>query len=436
MPALIKALDDESAQVRLAAIIALGAIRHAAAVEPLALSLARVSRRQKSPQEGDHQVSPGAEYEALAAALGTLGGAAVPVLLRQLDSDDSETRRWIAHALGLARDPQAVGPLVKRLGDSRSDVRKAAALALGEIGDMNGFDPLIKALEHRDHETRRAAAIALGSFGSEQSVDSLCAILEDPNEPVQLAVVEALRKIGGLQAGAGLRAAIEGGRKNVRESAAAALRSLKFAPATAEERAAAAVLIGDFASASKEGEAALGALSRSLGSKDASRRRQGVESLAMLRSQQALEPLLRAMKDRDPTVQDAAAKALVGIGPAALQGLVGMLAHHDPVVQRLAARSLGEIADPQAATALADLIEQNCVISNEYPEVIDVVRAAVTALAAMLSRVSSSMPAADLRRIAGLPDAARQAGGGRVGEPVVECAAIRDLALQELNRRG
>jgi HEAT repeat protein len=436
VPALIKKLDDESAAVRVAVIDALAKLHHHAAVDPLATSLGSLSQRSKGLKEGDEQFSQSVEYEALARSLGALGGVAVPSLLRLLDSEVRETRRWAAHGLGLARDSRAVEPLIKTLADSRSDVRKAAALALGEIGDSQALDPLVKTLASRDHETRRAAAVALGNIGSDQAVDALRAISEDPNEPVQLAVVEALRKIGGLRAGAVLRAIIDADKKNVREAAQAALNSLEFAPTVASERATVAVLKGYFASAAGEGEAAVEALVDALGSKDANRRRQAAETLATLRSPAAIDPLLRALKDHDPSVQNAAAKALATTGQAAVDGLIPMLSHHDSSVQRQAALALGDIGDPRAAGALADAIEQNRALLREYPELLDAVQAAATALTAVLTKSSSAMPVEALQRVAEMPDVVCRSVAGDAKEPAVDCGPVRDLARQELQRRG
>jgi HEAT repeat protein len=436
VPALIRKLDDESAAVRVAVIDALAKLRHHASVAPLADSLGGLSRRSKGLKEGEEQVSQSVEYEALARALGALGAVAVPSLLRLLGSEVRETRRWAAHALGLARDSRAVEPLIKTLADSRSDVRKAAALALGTIGDSLALDPLVKTLASRDHETRRAAAVALGNIGSGRAVDALRAISEDPNEPVQLAVVDALRKIGGLRAGTVLRTIIDAGKKNVREAAETALSSLEFAPTSASERAAAAVLKGYFASAAGEGEAAVEALVDALGSKDADRRRQAAEALAMLRSPAAIDPLLRALKDHDLSVQSAACKALAGTGQAAVEGLSPMLSHHDSSVQRQAALALGDIGDPRAAAPLADAIEQNRALLREYPELLEAVRAAATALTAILTKSSSAVPAEVLDRVAEMPDAVSRSAAGGAREPAVDCGPIRELARQELHRRG
>jgi HEAT repeat protein len=422
-PALARALEDENQQVRLAVIRALAALHHSASAEPLGAALAGLSKRAKEKRTS----AEGGEYEAIAVALGTLGEAATPSLLRVLDSEDREARRWAAHALGLAKDPRAVEPLVRHLADDRSETRKAAALALGSIGNRQALDPLVKALANRDHETRRAVAIALGKIGDAQATDALRVISEDPNEPVQLAVIEALGRIGGLRAGTVLRTILDGGRKNVRDAASAALNALKFAPANAEERAAVAVVTGDFEAAVREGSSAVPALASALASQDTSRRKLAAEALGRLRAADAVEPLLRALRDHDPAVQEAAVEALVHIGLAALDGLTGLLSHHDPTIQILAARALGRLGDPRSAGALLDVIEQNQVISNQYPELLDVVRAAVEALGEIL-RQDVAITTADLQRLAGLPDIRVQGADHDPARPAVDCAALRELA--------
>jgi HEAT repeat protein len=427
VPALINALGDDHAAVRLEVVHALAVLAHPASAEPLANAMAGLSRHKKearAPQES-------AEYEAIAVALGALQGVAVPPLLRLLDSEDKEARRWAAHALGLTRDPRAVTPLVKHLSDSRSGARKAAAQALGAIGDLRALDPLIQVLANRDPETRRAAAGALGALGSDRAVAPLCGIAEDPNEPVQLAVVEALAKIGGLRAAAGLRAIIDSGRKNVREAATAALGSLRLAPANAEERAAAAVLMGDFQAAAGEGEAAAGALVAVLSSKDARRRQQAAEALGLLRSPRVVETLQRALNDYDAAVREAALQALIRTGPAAVPGLIGMLSHYNPAMQCLAARALGEIGDPRCVAALAALIDGNPVVTNEYKDILDSMRAAAAALAAILAKSPGEVAAGDLARIAGLPDPDLQSSS----EAGLDYRELRALARQELQRR-
>lgn len=432
VPALIKSLDDEHPQVRLAVVQALGALRHAACAEPLGAALAAIARRPKEMRSG----AESAEYEAIANALGSLGGAAVATLLRLLDSDDREARRWAAQALGLTRDAQAIPPLVRHLEDSRSEARKAAALALGAIGQPQAIDPLIKVLRTRDPETRRAAALALGMIGSEQAVDALTAVSEDPNEPVQLAVVEAFGRIGGLRAGAGLRTIMDSGKKNVREAAAAALDFMKFEPANAEERAAVAVMKGDFPQAAAENAAALPALTAALGSRDVRRRAGAAEALGEIRAPGAVDVLVRAMGDHDATVQDAAVKSLVRVGSGAVDPLLSMLSHHDPTVRRLSALALGQIGSPRAVHGLAGVVEANRMVSNEDLDMLEGIEAAAAALGAILTAHAPDIAEEDLRMTAELPDVAVRSAASDPHKPAVDCAAIRDLSRLEVQRRN
>jgi HEAT repeat protein len=425
---LIKALGDDHAAVRLAVIRALAALAHPGSAEPLASAMEALSRHRKESR-AHHEDE---EFEAISAALGSLKDAAVYPLLRLLESEDKEARRWAAHALGLAGDPRAVAPLAKRLSDNRSDARKASALALGAIRDIGALDALIQALAHRDPETRRAAAIALGAIGSDKAVGPLCSVAEDPNEPVQLAVVEALGKIGGFSAAAGLRTVIDGGKKHVRDAAEAALNSLSLKPESAEERAAAAVLMGNFKAAAEEGDAARVALISAMNSRDPSRRQQAIEALQPLHSPQVVEPLQRALKDPNSAVRETALKVLVSLGPASVSGLIELISNYDPTVQSLAVRALGEIGDPRSAVPLAAMIEENEVVPNEYRDILESVCAAASALAAMLAKSPDAIGVDGLKRLACLPDSRLQFSS----KADVDCLPVRSLALQELQRRG
>jgi HEAT repeat protein len=434
LPALLKAAADESREVRIAAFEALARLRHPASAEPLAALLAGPHERLEDAGSGKSGLSAATELESLSKALGAAGAPAVAPLLRLLDSDNRDTRRWAARALGLTRNPQVVEPLVKRLADARSEVRVAAAAALGEIGDPRASAPLIAALSGRDNETRRAAALALGGIGGETSIDALRAVSNDPNEPVQLAVVEALARIGGLRAAGALRAVVDAGRKGVRETAASALKSMPIAAGDAGERAAASVLTGDFGAAVVEGDAAVPALAEALASRDAGRRRQAAEALATLRSAAAVAPLLRAMQDHDAAVQSAAAGALARTGAASVAGLTELLLRFDPTVQCLAARALGRIGGTGAAEALVAAIEQSRPLVRESPEALEVIQTACDALVNLLKeRVSLGAPI--LERIAALPDTIGGTGASDAASGIVDCSTLRDLARRALEDR-
>ncbi len=442
VPSLIEALADETLSVRIEAAKALGALPHPAAVEPLAKALAEAAGKARVRRPGTGKPSESGACEALATALGQQGKRASRTLIGLLASEDREARRWAAQALGLVKDPQAIAPLADCLGDGRSEVRKAAAHALGTIGDAGALVHLDRALANRDPETRKTIVEALGAIGGENAANAIARGVEDENESVQLAAVEALRKTGGLNAGFALRRALETGRrKSVTEAAAAALKEMKFTPATAEERAAVAVLLGDFAAAAREGNAAVDVLNATLESRDSGRRGQAVAALGSIGAAISARPLARVLRDHDPKVRAAAAEALAAIGLPAVEVLKECLESPDAAVDALAARALGRIGDPRAAGALAGAVARNRSTQDSYPEPMEAVKAASEALAAILTRAASEVSREDLERIAAAPDGLLEHPGAEGEdahrtERVVDCGPIRDMAARELERRA
>ena len=104
--------------------------------------------------------------------IGPAAKDAVPVLIRQLDSDDFHTQYWACRVLGRIGRP-AANPAVPRLIELTqsgvSSVRGNAAAALGEMGPSAGaeiVDPLIAALKDGSFTVRQRAAVALGKLGT------------------------------------------------------------------------------------------------------------------------------------------------------------------------------------------------------------------------------------------------------------------------------
>jgi HEAT repeat protein len=433
VPPLLKLLEDESPQVRIAVMDALGAIGHPASVEPLVFALSNLHKIAKSRSRRSSHEAETMEHEALTKALASIGQPAVVPLLKALESEDKEGRRLAAQVLGWIKDPRAVEPLMQKLEDNRSDVRQAAALALGTIGDPRAIGALIKAADGRDMETRRAAAEALGLLGSSDAMDALIKAVGDQSEAVQLAAIKALAEIGGLPAAACLRSAMTGSRKTICDAAEAALKSMRFSPASGAERAELAVILNDFASARSEGNRAVPALIKALGFKDPQMRANGAESLGLLKSAEAVTHLLQALRDPSPAVQEAAVNALVNIGIPALEGLESSLTSYDASVIRSAAIALGRIGSPGCVPALADLISGNRAISNEYPEMLDAVKAAADALGGILMTSPGIISQQDLNLIAELPESISLMGIQPL--KTVDCSNLRGQAKEELLRR-
>jgi HEAT repeat protein len=101
----------------------------------------------------------------VAKALGSLGPAAMDVLIRELKKKDKDHHLVIIKALSEIRDPRPVPDLIELLKDENSEVRWGAAIALGEIGDKRAIDPLVTCLRDYDKYVRYGAAFSLEMLG-------------------------------------------------------------------------------------------------------------------------------------------------------------------------------------------------------------------------------------------------------------------------------
>jgi HEAT repeat protein len=135
-----------------------------------------------------------------ALALGTLGNVhTFSVLSNAFQHPDAEAydatlRAYLAEALGILRDPRAIGPLVEALGSEHADVRKAAWPALVEIGGQ-AVVPLTEALLTLPE--RPFAARALGELGDPRTIEPLILVLRNRNRSVytRLWAADALGKL-------------------------------------------------------------------------------------------------------------------------------------------------------------------------------------------------------------------------------------------------
>jgi len=137
--------------------------------------------------------SPG---EAAAAALVSIGGAAVTPLIGALRAPQWHARMHAAWALGALDDARAIAPLTAALGDAEGPVRRNAAWALGAIGSEAAVPGLIASLRDSDPRVRSQSAWALGAIGDSRAVGALTTALKDPEAGVRRKAAWALGVIG------------------------------------------------------------------------------------------------------------------------------------------------------------------------------------------------------------------------------------------------
>jgi HEAT repeat protein len=131
--ALVRALDDDKADVRAEACASLGELR-----EPTAL----------------------------------------PGLIKRLDDGIPGVRQNAAIALGTIGHPDAFEPLATALREGPADLRYQAATSLAEIDPAKALEPALAALEDRDGQVAGAAALALGAIGERDRARVITALTD------------------------------------------------------------------------------------------------------------------------------------------------------------------------------------------------------------------------------------------------------------------
>ena len=211
--ALIAALRDSDAEVRLAAAEALGDLEDRRAVPGLVAAL----------RDGSSEVRHAAVH-----ALGHLEDtAAVMPMIGLLGDANAETRAEAAHTLGQLEDTRATQPLLPLLRDASVEVRRAAAEALGDLEDPRAADALAAALGDADAEVRQEAADALGRLELATAPTPLLAAMRDPVRDVQLSAIESVGDIRDARAVSVLRELLETDDADVQEHVVEALGEIR-----------------------------------------------------------------------------------------------------------------------------------------------------------------------------------------------------------------
>jgi HEAT repeat protein len=244
-----------------------------------------------------------------------LKAAAVPALLEALRAPGADTVRFAAYTLGEIRAAAAVPALVPLLSSPDTEIRQHAAYALGMIRDKAAIDALIGALKDADPVVRGYAATALGEIG-------------DPR--AKQALLEALR-------------AEDASMVNM----AAALYTLGSPEVVG-------ILIGKLRDPSPNN------------------RLYAIYALGKISDPEMVRPLVDVLDSEE--IGWLAAKALVNIGPPALQPLLEALFSENRTVRLYATYALGEIRDPKGARGVLKMLQ------DPDPLVVDTAAVALVAI--------------------------------------------------------
>lgn len=337
---LNKALADPQADIRLAALEAL---------------VGSVDQRGKS-----HNGGP-------AAALS-------PSLLSLLNDPDVQVRREAARVIGSTHDPAALDALAAATRDPDPVVRRAAIEAVGGIKGDRVVTILLALAATKDPADRSQAAALLGQAGDARAADTLRALLKDPDPMVREKAVTAFAAIklpDGADKSGPLVTAVKDDDALVRRAAVAALGGASSASPASPASSASPGVVEALSSALADADdavrvEALTALARSgkagdillkaLGNDRAAVRQKAVELLArdVAKNADVAAAVTTALKDADPSVRDAALRALADARVTPPLELVRpLLADADYHVRHSAIRILSRAADAESFPIIA-----------------------------------------------------------------------------------
>ncbi len=354
---MIQALERANAQELSALALILGWLEGPAIAETLAELLAEPSVR-----------------EIVLEALVRLGSSVTPLLIRQLDAEDLETRKAAIVALGRIGSQKAVPALMAQLIHSESELVMITTTALAQIGDRSSYLALIGLLGHPEVSVRLGAIAALNSLGHPAMAERVLSLMRDENPHKR----ESAIKIAGYFAYPNCidllfelcqdpfervrRAAIEHLPYLEQEDRALAVLSAALTHDTPPVRAAAARALGEIEEA-RVGEYLLGALQ----DEDSWVRYYAVSAIAKLRNgtegvpEDGLFEILQGLALSDPAnpVRAAATEALGYLGRAQAVPILAAIAEEegqDEDLVRAALRALGRIEDPSALAPLLNAL--------------------------------------------------------------------------------
>lgn len=246
-----------------------------------------------------------------------------------------DARRWSPEAFNAGvRSPEAL-------------VRRVAAMALGRVGDTRGTALLIPLLQDPDSTVQTAAAFALGLVRDTAAVGPLIARLAampPPTIPTGQEIVTALAKIGGPRAAELVGAVLD----NTANVSISENRSILVLQAAVESwRLGAIAPTRQLLALAQQDNVEL--------------RWRVIFSLGQLRSPDAGEALLNALRDAHPLARGYAARGLTASYAATarlepdvvVQVLLRATTDEQPGVRINALRSLGTFARPDVSDRIA-----------------------------------------------------------------------------------
>lgn len=132
--------------------------------------------------------------------LGNWGNtSSLKTFLKTIKDENADVRVASCIAAGKIGDPEFLPILTKTLSDNEAAVRAAAAEALGFFegrGDSRIIEPLIELLKDSSYVARNSALITLGKFRERSAVESIMELMKKDEGKLRLQAIKTLGEIG------------------------------------------------------------------------------------------------------------------------------------------------------------------------------------------------------------------------------------------------
>jgi len=144
------------------------------------------------------------------------------------EAELAEVKRRALEAIASFNSPRVTELLEQAYQSGDIRLKISALYAMGRNCDRLWLPILIKELDSEDAEMLFEAAAACGELGAREAVPHLINLVHDEDIEVQQAAIKALGEIGGAEAKQTLYSLLEDFRDPVRQAAEAALSELEF----------------------------------------------------------------------------------------------------------------------------------------------------------------------------------------------------------------
>ena len=351
LPALKKAMADTSWRVRKSAINIAAAFQDEKALRSILALMV----------DSLHSEDNAGLRNSAVEGLTMLGRKAIPYLIKNLNDNDHDVRKFIVDTIGeiwankdfhgadaLSGEEQSVvDELIKATRDADENVRLSAIEALGKIGSQKAVNILLSIVEEGDAALKFTALEALGNIGRPVPMDGVYNVLSD--RLLRRAAYDLIGKVGGLEALPYLLDGLKESSTSIREAAIVAVKRIAVSRGLSRLQIASSFLQLNPLTIEK--------IAASLESHDLNIKSGAVFILSLLDRRETALHLIKALGFDE--IADEAKLALIRMGDKGLDVLIDAYPRQSENVRGILCNILGEIGSRKAENILFRALKDN-----------------------------------------------------------------------------